>query len=148
MKSKIIVAGLTNFSHFFSVISSRYKENKNSVYVIIWAFFGTFDVMRSEYEYIKAVKITTIDSLIKDDVDDDEVKRWKWILMQISIFGLLCASVKLVCSSWLLFNTKLPGIIPSRVVTKIFNGERGILPAICCTNLAREEVNKVASIWY
>ena len=31
--------------------------------------------MRSEYEYIKAVKITTIDSLIKDDVDGDEVKK-------------------------------------------------------------------------
>ena len=83
--------------------------------------------MRSEYEYIKAVKITTIDSLIKDDVDDNEVKRWKRILMRISIFGLLCASVNLVFSSRLLFNTKLPVIIPSKVVTKFFNGERDIL---------------------
>ena len=31
--------------------------------------------MISEYASIKSVKITTIDSLIKDDVDGDEVKK-------------------------------------------------------------------------
>ena len=55
--------------------SSCCKENDNSVYTIIWTFFGAFDAIRSEYESIKSVKMVTIDYLIKDDADDDEVKR-------------------------------------------------------------------------
>ena len=60
-----------NFSQFVSTTSSRCKENENSVCAIIWTFLGKFDTMRSEYKSIKSVKMVTIDSLIKDDADDD-----------------------------------------------------------------------------
>ena len=63
-----------------------------------------------------------------------------------SIFELLCASVNLICSSRLLFNTESLGIIHFKVVTKISNGERDVLPVICCASSAEEEVNKLALI--
>ena len=148
MKSQKSKTGLTNFSQSLSATSSRCKENENSVCTFIWKFFGTFDVMISEYESIKSVKITTIDSLIKDDVDGDEVKKWRISLMQIFILGLLCASANLVFSSQLLSNTESSGIILSEVVTKISNRERDILPAIYCASSTGEEVNKLASMWY
>ena len=74
-----------NILQFFSVTSYRCKENKSSVCVITWTFFGTSVVMRSEYESMKSVKMVNIDSSIKDNVDDDEVKRWRRSLIRISI---------------------------------------------------------------
>ena len=64
-----------NILQFLSATSYRCKENKSSVCAIAWTFFGTSVAMRSEYESMKLVKMVNIDSSIKDDVDDDEVKR-------------------------------------------------------------------------
>ena len=97
-KSKKRVAGLINFSQFVSETSFRCKENENSVCAIIWTFFGTFDAIRREYESIKSVKMVIIDSLIKDDANDDKVKRWRRSLIRISILESLYANANLVWS--------------------------------------------------
>ena len=125
LKSKKSVAGLTNFSQFLSATSSRCRETENSVCATIWTFFGTFNAMRSECESVKSVKTATIESLIKHDVDDGKVKRWRRSLTRISILRLLCTSANLVCSSRLYLNTESPGSSLLKLSLK-FSTETGI----------------------
>ena len=120
--------------------------NSEAILTEIWLdFFSTIIYCSRIIMYLK---MTTIDSLIKDDdVDDGKMKKWRRSLTRSSILGLLYASANLVSLSRLLSNTESPRFVLFKVITKFSNGDNVVMSVICYANSAGEEVNKLVSMW-